>query len=241
MAGSEMRIRRISERDAEAILSGHAPAARPDLAPLADSITEFRAAAFELPAQPSADLTSRLGPLGGSRISSHTETQPTIGVSRERVTMFSWIAGLGLAAKIALAAGVAVAATAGAGAAGVLPTGAQDTFDTVVSTVVPGSHVDESTVPGTDDGSTAPDPVSTDHPDNFGSWVSERAKASDKVGSTFGKMVSEAAHNKVNGHAPSTEDRGNKKDSESSDDAVDGSDSGDAGGHGKTEGTPGKP
>ena len=155
--------------------------------------------------------------------------------------MFSWIAGLGLAAKIALGAGVAVAATAGAGAAGVLPTGAQDTFDTVVSTVVPGSQVDESTAPGTDDGTTAPDPASTNHPDNFGSWVSERAKDPDKVGKTFGQETSEAAHENGNGHAPSTEDRGNNKGSDASDDAVDGSDSGDAGGHGKTEGTPGKP
>ena len=241
MAVSEMRVRRISERDAEAVLAGHAPAARSDLASLADSIAEFRAAAFEVPAQPSADLASRLGPLGGSKISSHTETQPTIGVSRERVTMFSWIAGLGLVAKIALGAGVAVAATAGAGAAGVLPTGAQDAFNTVVSTVVPGSHSEESTVPGTDDGTKAPDPASTNHPDNFGSWVSEQAKDPNKVGSTFGQMVSEAAHNKVNGHAPSTEVRGNKKDSESSDEAVEGSNSGNSGGHGKTEGTPSKP
>ncbi|MEO7348317.1 MAG: hypothetical protein ABIW32_00400 [Terrimesophilobacter sp.] len=140
--------------------------------------------------------------------------------------MFSTIAGLGLAAKIALGAGVAVAATAGAGAAGVLPAGAQDAFDTVVSTVVPGSQVDESTDPATDDDMNAPDPASTDRPDNFGSWVSERAQDPDKVGKIFGQETSEAAHENGNGHAPSTESPESNKGSNSGD--HDGSDKGPA-------------
>lgn len=236
-----MRLRRISERDAEAVLSGHAPVSRPDLAPLADSIAEYRAAAYGSPARPSAELASRLGALGDSRIASRTESQPGNGESRKRVNMFSSIAGLGLAAKIALGAGVAVAATAGAGAAGVLPAGAQDAFDTVVSSVVPGSHVHESTESGTDDGTNAPEPTKTDHPDNFGGWVSERAKDPDKVGKTFGQETSEAAHQNGNGHGPSTEDRGGNKGSDSGSEADNGDDSGDAGGHGKLEGTPEKP
>lgn len=235
-----MRKHRISEREAEVVLSGHAPSSRPDLVPLADSIAEFRAAAFELPARPSADMVSRLGPLGDSRITSHTESQPGTGESRKRVTMFSSIAGLGLAAKIALGAGVAVAATAGAGAAGVLPAGAQDAFNTVVSTVVPGSQVDESTDPATDDGSTAPDPASTNHPDNFGSWVSERAQDPDKVGSTFGHETSEAAKENGHGHAPSTENHGDDNGSVSGDEAAN-EGSGNADGHGESGDAPTKP
>ncbi len=235
-----MRKHRISEREADAVLSGHAPTSRPDLAPLADSISEFRAAAFELPTRPSADLASRLGPLGDSRIASHTESQPGTGESRKRVTMFSTIAGLGLAAKIALGAGVAVAATAGAGAAGVLPSGAQVAFDTVVSTVVPGSQGDESTDPATNDDTNAPDPASTSHPDNFGSWVSERAQDPDKIGKIFGQETSEAAHENGNGHAPSTQDHGNNKGSDSGDEG-DSEDSGTVDGNGGSDKAPVKP
>jgi len=240
-----MRKRRISERDTHAILSGQTPATRPDLAPLADSIAEFRMAALESPVRPSPDLVSRLGLLGESQDSSRTESQPGTGESRKRVTMFSWIAGMGLLAKIALGTGVAVAATAGAGAAGVLPNGAQDAFDQVISTVVPSVQDDEATEPATDD--SEPDPASTDHPDNFGSWVSERAKDPDKVGRDFGKETSEAA--KQNGNGPKTTDgeegAGTESGTDSGDDATTSgpgnSGSGNSNGHGKPEGTPGKP
>lgn len=242
-----MRKRRISERDVDAVLSGHAPASRPDLARLAEAVAEFRVAAFESSVGPSTALAERLGLQGGSKIPSRIESQPGGRESRERrrVSMFSWIAGLGLAAKIALGAGVAVAATAGAGAAGVLPSGAQDAFNTVVSTVIPvshpGSHGEHSTVPGSDeDGTTAPDPTSTTHPDNFGAWVSERAKDPNKVGSTFGHETSQAAKDKGNGNTTSTEKRGDNTGSEASDDAAT-EGSGNADGHGNSTNTPAKP
>lgn len=233
-----MRKHRISERDAHAILSGQTPASRPDLALLADSIAEFRVAALESPVRPSPDLLSRLGLLGETKIASHTELQPETGESRKRVTMFSWIAGMGLVAKIALGAGVAVAATAGAGAVGALPDGVQVAFDQVVSTVVPTEESDESTDLETDD--SAPEPVSTDHPENFGSWVSERAQDPDKVGHDFGQETSEAAKDNGNGPKSDESQDGTDTDTESGDDAtVD--ETSNSNGHGKLEGAPGKP
>lgn|GEM_PF-5951030 len=116
--------------------------------------------------------------------------------------MFSWFVGLGLASKIALGAGVAVAATTGAGAVGVLPGGAQDAFDNVVSVVTPWSDSeitsdedvtsdDDATV--TDDESTATDEeVTGDESSTFGTSVSERAKllGEDGDGQQFGEEIS---------------------------------------------------
>lgn len=248
MAGSEMRMRRISERDVEAVLSGHVPESRPDLAPLVGAIAEYRAAVFASPARPSIDLALLLGPLDGSRISTNTESESGSVTSRTRVRVLSSIAGLGLVAKIALGAGVAVAATAGAGAAGILPLGAQDVFDTAVfsvvqspqddvqtieSTVAPSPQEDESTEPGSDEGTSPLDPSSTNHPDNFGGWVSDRAHDPNKDGRTFGQETSEAAQENGNGHGPPEEDRGNNSGT--------GNNSGNGGGNGKPDGPPKKP
>jgi len=203
MAGSEMRTRRISDEDAHAILSGRAPELRPDLAPLAQSIAEFRSAAHETVAAPSAELAARLQPTAPVQLSSHTQTQPASGAQRRRVTVFSWIAGLGLAAKIALGAGVAVAATTGAAAAGILPPGAQHVFNTVVSSVVPVGNSDEGS---TSDPTESPDPSETEHPDNFGKSVSTGAKDPNKDGRTFGSSVSDAAHdNGESSHSPESD------------------------------------
>lgn len=203
-----MRKHRISDQDAEAVMSGHAPVARPELAPLATSIESFRSAAFETIAQPSAELASRLEL--ASDISTRTSLHPGAVVAagparggirseKRRVRMFSWIAGLGLATKIALGAGVAVAATVGAGAVGVLPTGAQDAFNGVVSTIIPGTgEAPEGVLPtGTDE--PTPEPSSAAHPENFGGWVSDRAHDPAKDGHTFGAETSEAA--KQNGQS----------------------------------------
>lgn len=258
MAGSEMRLRRVSERDAKALLAGRVPASRPDLAPLAAAIAEYRAAAFESPARSSVELASRLGPLGETRIVPDLESQPGVGELRRRFSVLSSFAGLGLAAKIALGAGAAVAAAAGAGVAGVLPGGAQDAFDAVVSTVVPGTQIhpspdpekksgsDSVTDPGTKDGTEgsesetvhgtdAPDPASTEHPENFGKWVSDRAKDPDKDGRTFGQETSDAAHENGNGHSPSEGNRGNGNGNGKN------GGSGNGGGHGKSGGKSDKP
>ncbi|MGV8858121.1 hypothetical protein [Rhodoglobus sp.] len=158
--------------------------------------------------------------------------------------MFSWIAGLGIASKIALGATVAVAATAGAGAGGILPSGAQDAFDSVISTVVSETNDgDESTEDSTTTPESEPaeetevteevegpeEAEATEHPDNFGGWVSERAQDLDKVGRTFGAETSEAAHEKSK-KSESDSPSGDHNESEEAD-----SDSGEGGSHGKSE------
>lgn len=213
-----MRNRKISNRIATAILAGRAPESRPDLTPLADSIAEFREAAYETTARPSEELMVRLGLAEAPAALSHHKSLPTIGAKKRGIRMFSWIAGLGLAAKIALGASVAAAATVGAGAGGLLPLGAQDTFDTVVSTVISppedgGTLTEDTTITPepevTDDTTATPEPEATEeadateHPDNFGGLVSERAQDPDKDGRTFGTETSEAAHE--NGKQPNTE------------------------------------
>jgi hypothetical protein len=207
MAWSEMRNRKISNRVAEAILAGRAPESRPDLAPLSNSIVEFRAAAYETTARPSEELMVRLGLTEAPAASSHSDSLPAIGARKRGSTMFSWIAGLGLAGKIALGASVAAAATTGAGAGGLLPLGTQDAFDAVVSTVISetddGGNVPEDTSTTEPDSSEVADTTeetedaeAKEHPDNFGGWVSERAKDPNKDGRTFGAETSEAAQEK---------------------------------------------
>ena len=201
-----MRKHRISDDDASALVKGRAPAARPDLALLAQSVTDFRAAAFETLPQPSAELASRLDLARASRISTvmaslsdsdtmETQTLVSRGPASQmgRVKrMFSWLLGLGLATKIALGATVAAAAVTGGGAAGVLPFGAQDAFDTVVSVVMPTEEADdETTEPGTTDGVVTPG----EGKGTFGESVSERAHelGKDGDGRSFGEEISEEA------------------------------------------------
>ena len=167
-----MRKHRISDDDASALVKGRAPAARPDLALLAQSVTDFRVAAFETLPQPSAELASRLDLARASRISTvmaslsngdtmETQTLVSSGPASQKgrvKQMFAWLFGLGLMAKVGLGSAVAIAAVTGVGAAGVLPFGAQDAFDTVVSVVLPSEEttdtiVDDGTRDGTDDGS----------------------------------------------------------------------------------------
>ncbi len=106
--------------------------------------------------------------------------------------MLSWLTGLGVLAKIVLASSVASAAVLGAGAAGVLPAGAQDAFNTVVASVSienPEATPSESPEPGAS---------ASGQPDNFGGSVSDLAhelgKGSD--GRAFGDTISDAAKNK---------------------------------------------
>lgn len=212
MASSEMRRRRISDQDASAILNGSTPEARPDLVELTQSIAEFRSAAYSAVAQPTAQLAARMEDSAAQSLSPQPQPQPASGVQRRGLTVFTWITGLGLGAKIVLGAGVALAATtgvsAGAGAAGVLPTGLQDTYDTIVSSVIPAGE-DSTDGSPTSDPTDTPDPASTEHPDNFGSFVSTGAQDPDKVGRDFGSKVSDAAHENGKGaqsNAPGTGD-----------------------------------
>jgi hypothetical protein len=116
---------------AEALIRGVAPAAAPDLAPLAAAIAEFRAASFATPPRPSAELMARLQLAGASRSSVAGVPTRDAAATAPQVTTTSrsrslggvrralgWFAGLGIVAKILIGASVAAAAGAtGIGAA----------------------------------------------------------------------------------------------------------------------------
>ena len=194
-----MRRHRISDDDATALLAGRAPVARPELAPLAQSLADFRVAAYEALPQPSAELASRLDLARGSEISTLAVSSPDSGMvttpvpatavagsHRERVkNMFEWITGLSLAAKILL--GLSVAAVAG-----VTGAGASGAFTDIVVTETPTEEeviaTEESTDGTTDESSDDP----ADEFDNFGESVSERAHelGEDGDGAAFGEEIS---------------------------------------------------
>lgn len=188
-------------------------------AALTAALSEFKAAAFERAPRPSAELLARLDLHGASgkvapTKSSSAAIEALVSADADTVSdkkrvrqMFSWLAGLGVFAKIVLASSVASAAVLGAGAAGVLPESAQEAFNTVVSSVTE----DPEATP-TDE----PTPAPSASYDNFGGYVSELAhqlgKGSD--GRAFGETISEAAKNKHHGK-PSDE---NESDEESTQD-----------------------
>jgi hypothetical protein len=218
-----MRKHRITDADASTLVTGRAPAGRPELEVLAQSLAEFRAASFGTTPRPSATLESRLA-LGIAPVISESK-EPASAVSIETTssplrprrtrkspvrTALTWIAGLSLGLKILLGAAVAATAAAGAGAAGVLPFGTQQAFDEVVSVVVPVEKTDEGTDEGAgegvDDGAVdepAVDEVEGYDPaedGNFGGWVSDLAHDKPGTGKEFGDMVSDEAHNKPHPH-----------------------------------------
>jgi hypothetical protein len=144
-------------------------------------------------------------------------------------TVFTWIAGLSLGLKIALGAALTAAAATGAGAAGVLPFGTQQTFDEVVSIVIPAADpidevTEDGTEDGTDDGTDSGDGDVAEGYDpadgNFGSWVSDQAKDKPGTGKEFGDMVSDEAKNKPHPGATDDSDGTEGETEESDDDAV---------------------
>ena len=183
-------------------------------AALASAMSKFRAAAFEHAPRPSAELRAHLELSGASGEASLATfslatfssgaVESTVSASadtaeshkrdrKKRVRqMLSCLTGLGVLAKIVLASSVASAAILGAGAAGVLPAGAQDAFNTVVASV---STDDPEAIPTE---SPEPDASASGHPDNFGGTVSDLAhelgKGSD--GRAFGESISDAAKDK---------------------------------------------
>jgi hypothetical protein len=198
-----MRRHRISDHDAAALLAGSAPLARPELAPLAQSLAHFRVAAFEALPQPSAELASRLDLAQGSEISTLAVSSPDSGMvttpvpataaagsHRERVkNMFEWITGLSLAAKILLGLSVAaVAGVTGAGASGAFTDIVVSQTPTEEEVIATDEPADESTDGTTDESSDDP----ADEFDNFGESVSERAHelGEDGDGRAFGEEIS---------------------------------------------------
>lgn len=202
-----MRRHRISDDDATALLAGRAPVARPELAPLAQSLADFRVAAYEALPQPSAELASRLDLARGSEISTLAVSSPDSGMvttpvpaaavaasHRERVkNMFEWITGLSLAAKILLGLSVAaVAGVTGAGASGAFTDIVVTQTPTEEGVVVTDEPADESTDGTTDESTDDPAGESAGESDNFGESVSERAHelGEDGDGAAFGEEIS---------------------------------------------------
>ncbi len=188
----------------ERLLSGQVPAEQTELVALSAALTELRSTAHASAPRPSPALQLRLDAPGGVPVSA-AAGDAAADTTPGRKSVFEWIAGLGLATKIAAGTGVLALGLTGAGAAGALPGPAQDAFDSVVSSVVPteGDEVpvdDEAPVeeaPGDGD-ETIDDGTDTDAElpvgsDEFSSWVSENAKDPEKVGSEFGEQVSEQA------------------------------------------------
>ena len=219
-----------------------------EAAALASALSEFRAAAFEHTPQPSAELLARLNLHGASgkaalATSSLDAAEATVSASTGTVShkkrvrqMLSWLTGLGVFAKIVLASSVASAAVLGAGAAGVLPAGAQDAFNTVVASV---STDDPEATP-----TESPEPLAfaSGHPDNFGGIVSDLAhelgKGSD--GRAFGETISDAAKNKDKDKSQGTQGGSDSDENESDEEPTsDDEPSVDAPTGGKPAGTPG--
>jgi hypothetical protein len=190
-----MRKHRISDDDAAALVTGAAPAERPDLATLARSISEFRDAAFASPPRPSAELRARLelahaGGISSEAVSNEAadaidaaepaSSRPRASVGRMK-RMFAWFTGLGIAAKVVLGATVAAAA----GATGV---GAAAGVNILVSA---SAEQEQQQVIPSDDPTDAP----TDEPGSFGDSVSDRAHelGKDSDGAAFGAEVSTEA------------------------------------------------
>lgn len=211
---------------AEALVTGTAPAGRPDLAMLARSIAEFRGAALATPPQPTAELRARLGlesefspahrnPVAGSLDASDATRRRPVAHTGRLKRLLAWLAGLGLAAKIVL--GVSVAA-----AAGVTGVGAAVGIDAVVSTTSEHEQVEtedapdevgetegksEGESPGDTDGDTdAP----AEESDTFGDSVSDRAHelGKDGDGKAFGEEISEEAQQLGNDKAQKPEQTG---------------------------------
>lgn len=190
-----MRKHGISDDDAAALVTGAAPADRPDLTAFASSISEFRRAAFAAPPRPSAELRSRLDLVGGISPAAVSNgvvesddarepalARPVASVGRMK-RMFAWFTGLGIAAKVVL--GVTVAAAAGA--TGV---GAATGITTLVS-----SHSEQEQIAPTDEPTEVPAEPTGTPTDTFGGSVSDRAHelGKDSDGAAFGEEISEEA------------------------------------------------
>lgn len=113
----------------DAILGGDSPI--DDLAALTSFVGDVRSAAGAVPT-PSSALAAALA----SGISP-TDAAPEPKWSKLKMKIQGFLAGLGVAGKLALGAGVAAAATTGAGAAGVLPGPVQHAFAKAVHAVSP--------------------------------------------------------------------------------------------------------
>ena len=163
----------LDDAAAEAILTGR-PVPDPALRPVAGLVAEMRSFAREPAPAPSAELVAILagGPVGDTGDdAAATEVWPASAVRGRRARhgrsgarplsrLLRNAAAAGLAARVALGAGVAAASMTGAAAAGVLPGPVQDAMADVMETVTPfefprptdrGPEPPPGVVPGDDD------------------------------------------------------------------------------------------
>ncbi len=177
--GGEMpRHRPIDDRAVDALLTGSAP--DEELASLSSFVADVRSAAEAVPL-PSPALAAALaaglstsneqGDLPVTAASNaHGPAQQAAGLPKWRTLKMKikgLVAGLGIAGKVALGAGLAAAATTGAGAAGVLPGPVQhavaSAFDTVTPFSMPDApaeHHDDQAEPGAVTTTTLAEPTS---------------------------------------------------------------------------------
>lgn len=169
----------LDDAAAEAILTGR-PVPDPALRPVAGLVAEMRSFTRAPAPAPSAKLAAILagGPVGAAGAdAAATEVSPVSAVRNRRAgrgrsdtkPLFRLLrnaAAAGLAARVALGAGVAAASMTGAAAAGVLPDPVQHAIADVMETVTPfefprptdrGPEPPPGVVPG--DGQEAPGPV----------------------------------------------------------------------------------
>jgi len=133
--GSEMPRPVPFDDDAiDALVAGNAPV--DDGAGVAAFVADVRAAAARVPT-PSASLAAAIAAGGIS-----TYPPPVAKWRKFRMKIQGFVAGLGIAGKLALGVGVAAAATTGAGAAGVLPDSVQHVVSKAFGTVTPFSFPD---------------------------------------------------------------------------------------------------
>lgn len=109
---------------------------------LTEALQQFRALAHARAPRPSKELSARLDMQMLERLpAASSATQLAVVNASARPgrlrAVLSWLAGLGVVAKIVLGVAVAAAAATGAGAAGVLPGAAQQVFDTVLPGLAP--------------------------------------------------------------------------------------------------------
>lgn len=198
---NEMPVPPLDDRALEALLSGarSAPSGLDWLLPFVEELAEassqpapvVRPALAALLAEGSA-ATSTTRVDGVAAAAAVAAVAPVVALApaaawaaspRKHRRLGAKLAGLGLAAKVALGVAVAAASTTVAGAAGVLPGPAQHAVATVVGAATP------FTFPG----SASPKA-------DFGAKVSTDATgASDGVHGVDGKAVSDAARNKHSG------------------------------------------
>ncbi len=153
-----MSIRTVVEDLRSVLLLGAGHRARTERQLAAGAVGDLVRAAHDRPPRPDAALAALLergvafrglcadkGDLPATAASNAPARAPRAsGEPKRRQRMIvEWLAGLGLAAKLSLAASVAAASVAAAGTAAVLPTPAQDTFTSAVTGIAQAADQDE--------------------------------------------------------------------------------------------------